>query len=90
MHLSDSITLSVRNPQPRPQSPKKSDAKAVANILATRGITVTATPKSKEKALSQTNNSIPSSLNLNGAVSIIPSAGKTPNKVNNQHKPVLQ
>ncbi|KAJ8925827.1 hypothetical protein NQ315_009678 [Exocentrus adspersus] len=39
MHLSDSITLSVRNPPPKPVSPKKSDAKAVANILATRGIT---------------------------------------------------
>ncbi|RZC37745.1 uncharacterized protein BDFB_003575 [Asbolus verrucosus] len=74
MHLSDSITLSVRNPQPRPQSPKKSDAKAVANILATRGITVTATPKPKEKADSQKNSTLPAQLNLNAAVSIIPSA----------------
>nr|CAI5825545.1 unnamed protein product [Callosobruchus analis] len=51
MHLSDSITLSVRNPPPKPvvQEPKKSDAKAVANILATRGITVTASAKPKEK-----------------------------------------
>ncbi|KAG5879531.1 hypothetical protein JTB14_029896 [Gonioctena quinquepunctata] len=77
MHLSDSITLSVRNPPPKPASPKKSDAKAVANILATRGITVTATAKPKEKTDSpQKSNSptLPSSLNLNGAVSIIPAA----------------
>ncbi|XP_044264828.1 pollen-specific leucine-rich repeat extensin-like protein 1 isoform X3 [Tribolium madens] len=83
MHLSDSITLSVRNPQPRPQSPKKADAKAVANILATRGITVTATPKPKEKNDTQKNtSSIPPQLNLNSAVSIIPSAknnNKQPN-----------
>jgi hypothetical protein len=83
MHLSDSITLSVRNPQPRPQSPKKSDAKAVANILATRGITVTATPKPKDKIDSQKSPSaIPAQLNLNAAVSIIPSA-KTSNKPTN-------
>ena len=80
MHLSDSITLSVRNPQPRPQSPKKSDAKAVANILATRGITVTATPKPKDKCDGQKNPAIPPQLNLNAAVSIIPSA-KNSNKV---------
>ncbi|KAL3287765.1 hypothetical protein HHI36_002227 [Cryptolaemus montrouzieri] len=75
MHLSDSITLSVRNPPPKPASPKKSDAKAVANILATRGITVTPTAKPKEKQDSPLKTpSVPSSLNLNGAVSIIPSA----------------
>lgn len=76
MHLSDSITLSVRNPQPRPQSPKKSDAKAVANILATRGITVTATAKAKEKSESAKsgNQTSPPPHNLNAAVSIIPSA----------------
>lgn len=75
MHLSDSITLSVRNPPPKPASPKKSDAKAVANILATRGITVTATAKPKEKPESpQKNAALPTSLNLNGAVSIIPAA----------------
>ncbi|XP_018561778.1 bromodomain-containing protein 4-like isoform X2 [Anoplophora glabripennis] len=75
MHLSDSITLSVRNPPPKPASPKKSDAKAVANILATRGITVTATAKPKEKPESpQKNPAVPTSLNLNGAVSIIPAA----------------
>lgn len=82
MHLSDSITLSVRNPQPRPQSPKKSDAKAVANILATRGITVTATPKPKDKQETQKNPSpVPPQLNLNAAVSIIPSSNKGNNKV---------
>ncbi|XP_044264826.1 uncharacterized protein LOC123011457 isoform X2 [Tribolium madens] len=86
MHLSDSITLSVRNPQPRPQSPKKADAKAVANILATRGITVTATPKPKEKNDTQKNtSSIPPQLNLNSAVSIIPSA-KNNNKPNSSGK----
>lgn len=76
MHLSDSITLSVRNPPPRVQSPKKSDAKAVANILATRGITVTATPKPKEKmSLPKENSqSPPVAINLNSAVSIIPAA----------------
>jgi hypothetical protein len=49
IHLTDSITLSVRQPQgaagagqPMAGGGKnKSDAKAVANILATRGITVT-------------------------------------------------
>ncbi|KAF2895471.1 hypothetical protein ILUMI_10704 [Ignelater luminosus] len=76
MHLSDSITLSVRNPPPRSQSPKKSDAKVVANILATRGITVTATPKPKEKS-SSSKESAPTpsvAINLNSAVSIIPTA----------------
>ncbi|PSN41007.1 hypothetical protein C0J52_16065, partial [Blattella germanica] len=49
IHLTDSITLSVRQPQGGNSSnsaaavggKNKSDAKAVANILATRGITVT-------------------------------------------------
>lgn len=86
MHLSDSITLSVRNPPPKPASPKKSDAKAVANILATRGITVTATAKPKEKPESpQKNPALPTSLNLNGAVSIIPAAKSNGNsKVSNK------
>lgn len=82
MHLSDSITLSVRNPPPKPASPKKSDAKAVANILATRGITVTAAPKTKEKPQPQKSSSpapAPVAINLNSAVSIIPS--KTAGKV---------
>ncbi|CAH1959444.1 unnamed protein product [Acanthoscelides obtectus] len=89
MHLSDSITLSVRNPPPKPvvQEPKKSDAKAVANILATRGITVTASAKPKEKppetAGGGQKQQLPASLNLNGAVSIIPAA----NKANGHPKP---
>lgn len=76
MHLSDSITLSVRNPPPKPVEPKKSDAKAVANILATRGITVTATAKLKEKPESpqKAASAMSTPLNLNGAVSIIPAA----------------
>ncbi|XP_015116084.1 COPII coat assembly protein sec16 isoform X2 [Diachasma alloeum] len=45
IHLTDSITLSVRQPAQPPNSPtttaKKPDAKAVANVLAARGITVT-------------------------------------------------
>lgn len=81
MHLSDSITLSVRNPPPKPvPAPKKSDAKAVANILATRGITVTATAKAKEKQQTpQKSTSPPVAINLNSAVSLIPS--KTGQKV---------
>lgn len=70
MHLSDSITLSVRNPPPKSASPKKSDAKVVANILATRGITVTATPKQKEKQQKMAAEAV--AINLNSAVSIIP------------------
>ncbi|XP_057653610.1 uncharacterized protein LOC130892283 isoform X6 [Diorhabda carinulata] len=86
MHLSDSITLSVRNPPPKPvENPKKSDAKAVANILATRGITVTATAKPKEtprETPQKPPSPIPTSLNLNGAVSIIPAS-----KTNGNSKP---
>ncbi|XP_060519921.1 bromodomain-containing protein 4-like isoform X2 [Cylas formicarius] len=81
MHLSDSITLSVRNPPPKPAaSPQKSDAKAVANILATRGITVTATAKPKEKESPQKAPSLPTALSLNGAVSIVaaPKANTSP------------
>lgn len=84
MHLSDSITLSVRNQPPKTNSPKKSDAKAVANILATRGITVTATPKPKEKTENvNKESSIPPSvaINLNSAVSIIPAAKNGNTKV---------
>lgn len=83
MHLSDSITLSVRNQPSKVNSPKKSDAKAVANILATRGITVTATPKSKEKCDTSRKESPPPpvALNLNNAVSIIPSAKNGNTKV---------
>lgn len=81
MHLSDSITLSVRNPQPKLPVPKKSDAKTVANILATRGITVTATPKQKEKQQKTTPTGETVAINLNSAVSIIPA--KTGSKVHN-------
>lgn len=79
MHLSDSITLSVRNPPPKPVvSPVKSDAKAVANILATRGITVTASAKTKESTSPvKQAPSLPTALSLNGAVSIV--ASKTSN-----------
>lgn len=77
MKLSDSITLSVRNPPPKPQNtPQKSDAKAVANVLASRGITVTASGKAKESPTKQTGT--PTALSLNGAVSIVP---KNLNKV---------
>ncbi|XP_044745399.1 transcription factor SFL2-like [Coccinella septempunctata] len=87
MHLSDSITLSVRNPPPKPASPKKSDAKAVANILATRGITVTPTAKPKEKQDSPSKS--PSPLNLNGAVSIIPSAKQQVKKSQDSQLPTV-
>lgn len=78
VHLTDSITLSVRNPKeaaPVTQQ-KKNDAKAVANILATRGITVTpATKSQKELAASQPpKQAAPVAINLNSAVSIIPTA----------------
>lgn len=89
MHLSDSITLSVRNPPPRTQSPKKSDAKVVANILATRGITVTATPKPKEKSSPSKESSAPTpsvAINLNSAVSIIPTAKNNVPSTNNKVK----
>lgn len=81
MRLSDSITLSVRNQPQKTASPKKSDAKAVANILATRGITVTATPKPKEKNDPPSKESPPPpvAINLNSAVSIIPAAAKNGN-----------
>lgn len=84
MHLSDSITLSVRNQPAKPNSPKKSDAKAVANILATRGITVTATAKAKEKTEGASKGSPPPppvAINLNSAVSIIPAAKNGNTKV---------
>lgn len=43
LRLSDQITLSVRNKEPPPSNsqPRSKEAKAVANILAQRGITVT-------------------------------------------------
>lgn len=83
MHLSDSITLSVRNQPTKPTNTKKSDAKAVANILATRGITVTATAKTKEKTETTNKGSPPPSvaINLNSAVSIIPASKNGNTKV---------
>nr|CAD7414378.1 unnamed protein product [Timema poppensis] len=100
IHLTESITLSVRQPNsPLGNSVSvvasngrgKNDAKAVANILATRGITVTPAgagrggqPSPQRPALQQ--RVIPQSqpppqpapmaaLNLNSAISIIPAAG---------------
>ncbi|GLV36221.1 hypothetical protein CBL_08713 [Carabus blaptoides fortunei] len=90
VHLTDSITLSVRNPKEAPVVQKKSsDAKSVANILATRGITVTPAAKNQKdapepKRSSQSSNSPPIAINLNNAVSIIPTA-RTSN-VQNQAK----
>ncbi|XP_017773618.1 PREDICTED: altered inheritance of mitochondria protein 3-like isoform X2 [Nicrophorus vespilloides] len=81
MHLSDSITLSVRNPPQKPPSPKKSDAKDVANILATRGITVTATPKSKENKQHDKTTEPPVAINLNSSVCIIPTNKKPSEKM---------
>ncbi|KAK9737118.1 FKBP-type peptidyl-prolyl cis-trans isomerase [Popillia japonica] len=98
MHLSDSITLSVRNPPPRVPSPKKSDAKAVANILATRGITVTAAPKPKKPDTPPPKKPSPPplSLNLNSATSQdskLPTVDLTDDGVSDSApppKPILQ
>lgn len=85
MNLPDSISLTVRNQPAKEAAPKKSDAKEVANILATRGITVTATPKPKEKPQQQAK-TVSSSLNLNSAVSLIPSSTRqAPNKTNSNN-----
>ncbi|XP_066249018.1 bromodomain-containing protein 4-like isoform X1 [Euwallacea similis] len=69
MKLPDSITL-VKNPSQKCSSanPQKSEAKAVANVLASRGITVTSPGKTKE---SPTKSGGGSALSLNGAVSIV-------------------
>ncbi|XP_058805846.1 putative uncharacterized protein DDB_G0291608 isoform X2 [Phymastichus coffea] len=95
IHLTDSITLSVRQPGPHPaqvnamvQSTKKSDASAVANVLAARGITVTpATNKKLQEPITQQQQQQSqqqqqqkpqplnvSALNLNSAISIIPAS----------------
>ncbi|XP_067006301.1 nuclear receptor coactivator 6 [Anabrus simplex] len=94
IHLTDSITLSVRQPQPGQTNVpanvgKKSDAKAVANILATRGITVTPaggavrtsqgqqSPQRQIVNRNQQQSAPPApvpTLNLNAAISIIPTA----------------
>ncbi|XP_011313879.1 histone acetyltransferase KAT6A isoform X2 [Fopius arisanus] len=98
IHLTDSITLSVRQPAQPSNSPiitaKKPDAKAVANVLAARGITVTpAANKNKandQQKLAQQQQQQPhhsptravappapvNVLNLNSAISIIPTARK--------------
>ncbi|XP_018304482.1 uncharacterized protein [Mycetomoellerius zeteki] len=99
IHLTDSITLSVRQPGSIPaqvqntSNPggKKSDAKAVANVLAARGITVTPAAN-KNKTSEQNKQQIPSqqqqrpspsqqplnvtALNLNSAISIIPTSSQ--------------
>ncbi|XP_011865198.1 PREDICTED: histone acetyltransferase KAT6A-like isoform X3 [Vollenhovia emeryi] len=98
IHLTDSITLSVRQPGSIPaqvqntSNPggKKSDAKAVANVLAARGITVT--PAANKNKTSEQNKQIPpqqlqrlppsqpplnvTALNLNSAISIIPTSSQ--------------
>ncbi|XP_011638137.1 bromodomain-containing protein 4-like isoform X2 [Pogonomyrmex barbatus] len=95
IHLTDSITLSVRQPAQvqNTSNPggKKSDAKAVANVLAARGITVTPAAN-KNKTNEQNKQQIPSqqqqrpppsqqplnvtALNLNSAISIIPTSSQ--------------
>ncbi|KAI4492779.1 hypothetical protein M0804_002570 [Polistes exclamans] len=97
IHLTDSITLSVRQPGSTPAQlqntsnpgSKKSDAKAVANVLAARGITVTPaanknkaseqskqqSPVSQQRPTTQQSLNVPA-LNLNSAISIIPASQK--------------
>ncbi|XP_076244581.1 uncharacterized protein LOC143185456 isoform X2 [Calliopsis andreniformis] len=94
IHLTDSITLSVRQPAQVQNTPgaggKKSDAKAVANVLAARGITVTpaanknkTSEQNKQQIPSQPQRTTPSqqplnvtALNLNSAISIIPASSQ--------------
>ncbi|XP_076635373.1 uncharacterized protein LOC143348704 isoform X2 [Colletes latitarsis] len=94
IHLTDSITLSVRQPAQVQNTSgtggKKSDAKAVANVLAARGITVTpaanknkTSEQNKQQILSQQQRTMPSqqplnvtALNLNSAISIIPASSQ--------------
>ncbi|KAL6443301.1 hypothetical protein ACFW04_002889 [Cataglyphis niger] len=99
IHLTDSITLSVRQPGSTPtqvqstSNPggKKSDAKAVANVLAARGITVTPaanknkTSEQSKQQISPQQQQRPSpsqqplnvtALNLNSAISIIPTSSQ--------------
>ncbi|XP_015435463.1 PREDICTED: uncharacterized protein LOC107191034 isoform X2 [Dufourea novaeangliae] len=95
IHLTDSITLSVRQPAQVQNTSgsggKKSDAKAVANVLAARGITVTpAANKNKtseqnkqQQIPSQQQRTMPSqqplnvtALTLNSAISIIPASSQ--------------
>ncbi|XP_020293664.1 uncharacterized protein LOC109859640 isoform X2 [Pseudomyrmex gracilis] len=96
IHLTDSITLSVRQPaqvqNASNSAGKKSDAKAVANVLAARGITVTPaanknkTSEQNKQQLSQQQQQQQqqrssqqqalnvAALNLNSAISIIPTS----------------
>lgn len=95
IHLTDSITLSVRQPAQVQSTSnpggKKSDAKAVANVLAARGITVTpaanknkTSEQSKQQLSPQQQQRPPPSqqplnvtaLNLNSAISIIPTSSQ--------------
>ncbi|XP_033341137.2 uncharacterized protein LOC117229093 isoform X1 [Megalopta genalis] len=98
IHLTDSITLSVRQPGSAPAQVqntavtggKKSDAKAVANVLAARGITVTpaanknkTSEQNKQQIPSQQQRTMPSqqplnvtALTLNSAISIIPASSQ--------------
>ncbi|KAK2582126.1 hypothetical protein KPH14_004492 [Odynerus spinipes] len=94
IHLTDSITLSVRQPAQlqNTSSPggKKSDAKAVANVLAARGITVTPaanknktsepskqqSPVQQQKPTSTQQSLNVTALNLNSAISIIPATSQ--------------
>ncbi|XP_070526711.1 uncharacterized protein [Cardiocondyla obscurior] len=95
IHLTDSITLSVRQPAQvqNTSNPggKKSDAKAVANVLAARGITVTpaanknkTSEQNKQQIFSQQQQRPSPSqqtlnvtaLNLNSAISIIPTSSQ--------------
>ncbi|XP_050311580.1 uncharacterized protein LOC126747130 isoform X7 [Anthonomus grandis grandis] len=74
MKLSDSITLTSVRPQPKPTpvAPQKSEtAKAVANVLASRGITVTSSGKPKEPPSAKQGSALPAGLNLNGSISIV-------------------
>ncbi|XP_076279553.1 uncharacterized protein LOC143208744 isoform X2 [Lasioglossum baleicum] len=94
IHLTDSITLSVRQPAQVQNTSgtggKKSDAKAVANVLAARGITVTpaanknkTSEQNKQQIPSQQQRTMPSqqplnvtALTLNSAISIIPASSQ--------------
>ncbi|XP_033353758.1 uncharacterized protein LOC117235634 isoform X2 [Bombus vosnesenskii] len=94
IHLTDSITLSVRQPAQVQNTSgaggKKSDAKAVANVLAARGITVTpaanknkSSEQNKQQILPQQQRTTSSqqplnvtALTLNSAISIIPASSQ--------------
>ncbi|XP_026466700.1 uncharacterized protein LOC113370244 isoform X3 [Ctenocephalides felis] len=84
IRLSDQITLSVRNKEPVAASnnqPRSKEAKAVASILAQRGITVTTGANGRKNGSSTESQESRQevSLNLNNAVSLIPT-NKSGNK----------